>query len=116
MLSVYQTGGGQKLITGLASDLQPVSPEPGWIFIQKDTGKFYFVVAGVWTEVLNSSYALAGATGLIRLIVSIAVDTTAGNTVATDYVYLVSGTTTLTLPTAVANLNKRIQLQTSLTQ
>ena len=46
-----------------------------------------------------------GGQGTVRSINSISGDTTAGDTAGTDYVYLVSGTTILTLPTAVANTN-----------
>lgn len=47
----------------------------------------------------------SGAPGIIRSVNSVSTATTAGSTMATDYVYLVSGTTTLTLPTAVGNTN-----------
>lgn len=46
-----------------------------------------------------------GDTGIIRAIASVAVDTNAGAVVGTDYVYLVTGTTTITLPTAIGNSN-----------
>jgi len=46
------------------------------------------------------------AAGINRTITSIAVNTTAGALSSTDYVYLVSGTTNLTLPTALGNTNK----------
>lgn len=41
-----------------------------------------------------------------RLIFSVSTNTTGAAAAATDYVYLVSGTTTLTLPTAVGNTNR----------
>lgn len=44
--------------------------------------------------------------GISRTILSISTATTAGVTASTDYTYLVSGTTTLTLPTAVGNTNR----------
>lgn len=47
-----------------------------------------------------------GGTGITRTITSISTATTAGATAGVDYTYLVSGTTTLTLPTAVSNTNK----------
>lgn len=50
--------------------------------------------------------AAGGGGGTIRSINSIAINTTAGSTAGTDYVYLVSGTTTLTIPTAVGNTNQ----------
>ena len=49
--------------------------------------------------------ANGGGAGITREINSVAVDTVAGSTAGIDYVYLVSGTTTITLPTAVGNEN-----------
>lgn len=49
--------------------------------------------------------ASGGGGGTVRVITSISGDTTAGSTAGTDYVYLCTGTLTLTLPTAVANTN-----------
>lgn len=46
-----------------------------------------------------------GGAGITRSINSISTPTTAGNAPTIDYVYLVSGTTTLTLPDATANTN-----------
>lgn len=43
--------------------------------------------------------------GTVRSINSVSTNTAAGATAGTDYVYLCSGTMTLTLPTAVANTN-----------
>lgn len=50
--------------------------------------------------------ASGAATGITRTISSISSNTNAGSTASVDYVYLVSGTTTLTLPTAVGNTNR----------
>lgn len=47
----------------------------------------------------------AGSSGITRTITAISTPTTASAASLTDYVYLVSGTTTLTLPTAVGNSN-----------
>lgn len=52
---------------------------------------------GTWSAPSGSGHALT--------ITSISSPTTAGSTASTDYIYLVSGTTTLTLPTAVGNTN-----------
>lgn len=49
-----------------------------------------------------------GGGGITRSILAISTNTTAGATALTDYVYLVSGTTTLTLPTAVGNTNQYV--------
>lgn len=49
---------------------------------------------------------VAGGGGINRSINNISINTTAGASASTDYVYLISGTTTLTLPTAVGNTNR----------
>jgi len=43
---------------------------------------------------------------LARSIATISTDTTAGAVAKTDYIYFVTGTTTLTMPTAVGNTNR----------
>ena len=48
---------------------------------------------------------VSGGSGILRSINVVSVNTTAGANVLTDYTYLVSGTTTITLPTAVGNTN-----------
>jgi hypothetical protein len=55
---------------------------------------------------LNIPVYTGGGGGISRTITSISTATTAGATASTDYVYFVSGTTTLTLPTAVSNTNR----------
>lgn len=47
-----------------------------------------------------------GGTGITRSISSISTNTNAGSVASTDYIYYVSGTTTLTLPTAAGNTNR----------
>jgi hypothetical protein len=44
-----------------------------------------------------------GGSGISRSISSVSTATNAGSTASTDYVYLISGNTTVTLPTAVGN-------------
>lgn len=51
-------------------------------------------------------WSAAGGSGINRSVNSISTDTNAASVASTDYVYLVSGTTTLTLPTAVGNTNR----------
>lgn len=46
-----------------------------------------------------------GTGGLNRITSTVSANTNAGAVAVTDYVYLVSGTTTVTLPTAVSNTN-----------
>jgi hypothetical protein len=73
----------------------------------------YTAASSVWVVVtdslelaqLDTRYASAGG-GITRSISSISTATNAGAIAATDYVYFVSGTTTLTLPTAVGNTNR----------
>ena len=60
--------------------------------------------ASVILSVTQQSGIMAG-TGISRGIYSVSTNTTAGNGANVDYVYLVSGTTTITLPTAVGNTN-----------
>jgi hypothetical protein len=55
--------------------------------------------------ITQQSGIMAG-TGISRGIYSISTNTTAGSGANVDYVYLVSGTTTITLPTAAGNTNR----------
>jgi hypothetical protein len=57
--------------------------------------------AHTWTPTTVTS---GGGYG--RNISSVSTPTTAGSAASTDYIYLVSGTTTITLPTAVSNTNR----------
>lgn len=57
------------------------------------------------TKMVDVTIASSGGAGTVRIISSISTPTTAGAAANTDYVYLVTGTTTLTLPTAVGNSN-----------
>jgi hypothetical protein len=43
--------------------------------------------------------------GYENLVLSVSTNTTAANVINVNYTYLVSGTTTITLPTAIGNLN-----------
>ena len=49
--------------------------------------------------------AVAGGSGIARSVNIVSANTNAGATALTDYVYLASGTTTITMPTAVGNTN-----------
>lgn len=57
------------------------------------------------TGVLNIPVYSAGSGGIGRSISAVAINTAAGAASSTDYVYIVSGTTTITLPTTVGNTN-----------
>lgn len=58
------------------------------------------------TQVVAAGSGGTGMSGISRSIASVSSPTTAGATANIDYVYLVSGITTLTMPTAVGNQNK----------
>lgn len=57
---------------------------------------------GMGDVTINST----GGGGISRSVNNISTPQTAGSTANTDYVYNISGTTTLTMPTAVANTNR----------
>ena len=61
--------------------------------------------ASVILTATQQSGIMAG-TGISRGIYSVSTNTAAGSGANVDYVYLVSGTTTITLPTAVSNTNQ----------
>lgn len=44
--------------------------------------------------------------GIVRVVSKVSSNTNAGSAASTDYVYLVSGTTVITLPTATSNTNR----------
>lgn len=54
---------------------------------------------------LGDLFSGGGGGGITRVVTAVSSPTLAGNSEDTDYIYLVSGTTTLTLPSAVANTN-----------
>lgn len=56
-------------------------------------------------RITAASNGTGGSGGIGRTVIKISTATAGGATAATDYVYLISGTTTLTLPTAVGNTN-----------
>lgn len=57
------------------------------------------------TKQVDITLSATGDGGIVRSINSISTNTNAGGVAATDYVYLCTGTLTLTLPTAVASTN-----------
>lgn len=83
----------------------------GAVLAGKD-GKIQSVVAGSNITVNNAdpnnpiiSSTGGSGSGITRVISVISSNTAAASASTTDYVYIVSGTTTLTLPTAVSNTN-----------
>jgi len=100
------TGGGGQFITGPASynSSYPISDGvDGAVRYGAETrpanvGVYYYI------RYTATGYSTVG--GLTRSISSVSTATNAGAAANTDYVYFVSGTTTLTLPTAVSNTNR----------
>lgn len=56
-------------------------------------------------NVLNATSSGGGAGGITRSVSNVLVNATAGAVALTDYVFFITGTVTLTLPTAIANTN-----------
>jgi hypothetical protein len=82
-------------------------------FNNKQPTSFTPTTPGDWTSVpasvqqaLDNLAAAIVVSGIVRLIFSVSSTTTLGAVSLTDYVYFVSGTTTVTLPTAVGNTNR----------
>lgn len=73
-----------------------VTPATGLIVYDTDLLSLYQFNGTIWTAV---------GSGSTKSINSISINTNAGSTLGTEYIYLASGTTTLTLPTAVGNTN-----------
>ncbi len=69
------------------------------------TNVTFTVAENAQTKMVDVTVTASGTGGTVRSINSVAVNTAAGATAGTDYVYLCSGTMTLTLPTAVGNTN-----------
>jgi hypothetical protein len=86
------TNSGIQIPNGYGFQLA-TSPTNGYVLTSDSSGN------GTWQSV-------SGGTGITRSINSISTATIAGATTKTDYVYLVTGTTTLTIPTAVSNTNR----------
>lgn len=81
--------------------------------VADSTGDTLTLIAGsnitITTNATNDSVTITGSgggSGITRSVNSISTPTTAGSTASTDYVYFVSGTTTITQPTAVGNTNR----------
>ncbi len=104
--AVYSTGtltvylNGQLLTQGSSED---------WVETTPGSGTFTFAVAPQTGDQVTAYYQKQSTTAasvmLARVITVTSSPLTAGAVANTDYVYLVSGTTTITLPTAVANIN-----------
>lgn len=81
----------------------------GDIYYRDLSGYIVRLAAGSTAQVLSIAGGLpswTSSTSITRSINTISTATTALAVANTDYVYFISGTTTLTLPTAVANTNR----------
>lgn len=75
-----------------------------------ETAYLKTLVAGTGMTITNTANTVTltssgGGGGTSRIVSSISSPTNAAAVASTDYVYLVSGTTTITMPTAVGNSN-----------
>lgn len=75
----------------------------GELALNTGDGKLYSKNAAGTVIQLNSASAGGGVSRSVNVVSTAA---TAGASASTDYIYLVSGITTVTLPTAVANTNR----------
>ena len=79
------------------NSITPLIGEPVW---DTTTNKLYL------GDGTTAGGILVSSAGITRSVNVISTPTTAGSAALTDYVYNVSGTTPLTLPTAVGNTNQ----------
>ena len=100
-------GGSSSSIT--VSTTAPTSPVNGQEWVDLNTGiKYTWVNDGD-----SSAWVELGITGnstlsISRSIIQTAADVTAGGAAYVDYVYFVSGTSSITLPTAIGNMNQYV--------
>jgi len=78
-----------------------ITPTNGDLVYDLTLNAFSGYINGAWAALGGG-----GGGGITRSISNISSNTTGGSTALVDYVYLVSGTTTFTLPTAVGNLDQ----------
>ncbi len=106
-----QTTGTTRKVIAAFDDAAGGGGANGDMYYRDSSGNFVRLPIGSTNNVLTvagglPSWAVASSGGINRSISSISSPVTAGATANTDYIYLVSGTTTLTLPTAVGNTNQ----------
>lgn len=93
-LTVYLNGLIQ--IQGASDDFTETTPA---------SGTFTFNIAPLTGDIITAIYQSVGGSSYSRSFNTISSPATAGSSASTDYWYFVTGTTTLTLPTAVGNTN-----------
>lgn len=93
-------------VTSNAGVLTAIEAVQGRIKFGDLSGTGTRMVVADSTGVLSTQAVPTGTgTAITRSINTISTNTTAGSTAYTDYIYFVTGTTTITLPTAVSNTN-----------
>lgn len=108
LLNTTTDNGAQLQVSGTATFSGAVTDTVAPVFSSL-TGYLYGNGATAVTASTTIPYSAitgAPASGITRSISSVSSATAAGATALTDYVYFVSGTSTLTLPTAVGNANR----------
>lgn len=89
--------------------VDPSGLATGDIVYQAANGELALLHAGTTGQILTLTAGIpswATSSGISRSLNTISTNTTALASAATDYIYYVSGVTTLTLPTAVSNTNR----------
>jgi len=95
---------------GTVASYDDTSGATGDLYYRDASGNFVRLPIGSTTNVLTvtggiPAWSPVPSGGSTRVVNNISIATTAGAAASTDYIYFVSGTTTLTLPTAVGNSN-----------
>ena len=107
-----KTVGGVLLWAAVGAGTSPLTTKGDiWVFSTVDArlpvGTNGFVLSADSTQATGLKWiASTGGSGITRSVNVISINTSAGSTALVDYEYIVSGLTTLTLPTAIGNTNR----------
>jgi hypothetical protein len=71
-----------------------------WAQVRPVIARYFEIADGKWATVAT------GGGGIARTIVTVSANQTAAAAASTDYVYILTGDYTLTLPTAASNTNR----------
>jgi hypothetical protein len=109
---LYYTSNQNSLIRKIVQTVDPTSAATGDMYYLNASNELVRLPIGSGTQFLGVVSGVpawatpSGGGGSSRSVNVISTATSAGATAGTDYVYLASGTTTVTLPTAVGNSNR----------
>jgi hypothetical protein len=95
-------------LTALSNALSDLA-DPGVdaiIYWDNTDNRFEFLTAGTGITIAGGTISASGAGAITRTIVVTSGSFTAGATALTDYVYLIAGAHTPTMPTAASNTNR----------